>query len=156
MTTIKTMKLQCTSCSGRFYANLVGSFGFRGTDDNLCRKYWGFNPMLVFYAMCPHCKEIKFASDFIEIEDEPEEELPSSPETCEKFDLLAEQEIEGDNNPLTLAYLYHQSACCRKIQQEEYVDQLQKAKKYFKLAKQAGTNEFLNKSIDTWIDATLA
>ncbi|MBD3406309.1 MAG: DUF2225 domain-containing protein [Candidatus Lokiarchaeota archaeon] len=154
MTTFVTLKLRCPDCSGKFYADSLASFGFANVDEHLCKKYWGYNPMVIFYAMCPHCNLVDFPSNFEMIDDDIEEDLPYSEETCDKYDILIEEVKNGDNSSLNLAHLYHQSACCRKIEGLDYVEYLKKAHYYFKLVKEEGIEEFLRTPIEDWIEAT--
>lgn len=153
MTTFVRVKLECSECSGKFFADTLASFGFAKIDIHLCKEYWGFNPMPLFYAMCPHCKKVDATSNFDKLEDNGED-FPLAQQTCDNIDRIIVEEREGENSNINLAYLYHQSACCRKVEGQEYPKLLKKAHQHFQLAKREGINEFLRYSIDDWIEAT--
>jgi uncharacterized protein (DUF2225 family) len=127
MTTIKTMKFTCPNCKRNFQGQIAGSFGSRGVDENFCREYWGYNPMLSFLTMCPHCEHIASPFEYDLTEVEAEEDLLDAQETCETYVKLAEKLIDNNANPFDIASLFHQGACCRKLQVEDPIALFRKA-----------------------------
>jgi len=151
MTTIFEKKFKCKKCKGVFQGTVLGSMGYRGVDKQLCREYWGLNPMPYFLTTCPHCNYVDWTGDFEEIDEEPDDSLLKSVPSCESFEKYTRMLIEQGADPAMIAYASHQSGCCRRINGEDPSEQFKRAAEYSKKAQANGISEIGNLSIDEWI-----
>ncbi len=156
MTTIKTFRFECPNCRGLFLGYQLASFGYRAIDENLCREFWGLNPMLFMLIMCPHCSNVSAPDQYNMTEGSENDDLKWAPETCETYTILATKLKEDDEeeNCLAIGYYYHQGACCRKVQGDDPTTLLKEANKYYRLAKERGVHEAGMYDIDTLIEKT--
>lgn len=125
--------------------------GYRGTDEQLCRKYWGLNPMPYFLMICPSCKHISWPSEFEQLEGEPDESLPQAEPSCDSFEKYIQVLITQNAEPSMIAYASQQSGCCRRINGEDSTEQFKRAAEYFRKAKESGTKDVGDLTIDEWI-----
>ena len=55
MTTFSPISLACSVCNTIFESNEIGSCGFGSKRTDFRPNYWGFNPVIFFYHLCPNC-----------------------------------------------------------------------------------------------------
>jgi uncharacterized protein (DUF2225 family) len=156
MTTIKNFQFECPGCGKSFLGRVLASFGYASIDENLCKEYWGYNPMLLMLIMCPHCSYVNFSSEYEKTEASEDVDLLWAPETCESYTILADK-LKGDNeseNYLAIGYYYHQGACCKKIEGKDPIPWIREANRYYRLAKEHGIHDAGVYDIDTLIEKT--
>lgn len=136
--------------------NQLASFGYRSIDENLCREFWGLNPMLFMLIMCPHCNYVDYPDEYERTETQEQDGLKWAPETCETYTILANRlkEEDEEGNCLAIGYYYHQGACCKKIQGIDFRELLEEANRYYRLAKERGVHDAGMYDIDTLIERT--
>ena len=110
--------------------------------------------MLIFLAMCPHCEHVGNPSEYDPSEAETQEDLLEAPETCETYVRLAEKMISEDTDSFQIASLFHQGACCRKLQGEDPTPLFRMANKYYEITKKSGTELGDDINIDDLIEKT--
>jgi uncharacterized protein (DUF2225 family) len=55
MTTFYPISLTCPVCDILFDSNEIGSCGYGSKRTDFRPNYWGFNPVMYFYHLCPRC-----------------------------------------------------------------------------------------------------
>jgi uncharacterized protein (DUF2225 family) len=55
MTTFYPISLTCPVCDEIFTSNEIGSCGYGSKRTDFRPNYWGFNPVIYFYHLCPSC-----------------------------------------------------------------------------------------------------
>ena len=152
MTTLIELKFRCPKCNDVFQGSVLGSMGFKGTDEQLCHEYWGLNPMPYFLLVCPHCDYIDWTSNFIQIDEELDESLLRANPSCDSFEKYIKTLIEQDADPSLIAYVSQQSGCCRRINGQDPSAQFQRSVEYFRKAQAKGIVKMGNLSIEEWIE----
>jgi hypothetical protein len=151
MTTIVAIRLRCPECEEIFQGSTLGSMGYRATDDQFCREYWGLNPMPFFVSECPKCKHVDWTGNFETLDEEPNQENIEIKTSCDIYERFIDQLIASEEDAATIAFVSQQSGCCKRINGEDPTLQFQRAADYFRKAKSEGLAEFGNLSIDEWI-----
>ncbi len=114
--------LQCPKCRNRFWATIVHSSSAEGRDTDFGPRYAGANPLPHMVHLCPKCRYVALAGEFVTA---PPAVDPSAPGGSEerldgsaKFTLLA-QRFEEEGRGAAAANAYHRAAwCARHIEQD--------------------------------------
>ncbi len=64
MTTFFPIELDCPVCDRHFHSQVVGSCGHASMRTDFRPNYWGMNPTLYFFHVCPQCGFCGTQSDF--------------------------------------------------------------------------------------------
>ena len=108
--------LKCPRCGTTFRSAVLGSFGYSGAYSDLCRRFWGLNPLPYFIHTCPNCSYTGGTSEFATVSGEGEEGLPTDLEFgCRKYGLLAERYASEGKSSYEVARMYHMGACCARL-----------------------------------------
>lgn len=72
MTTFTTISFKCPICGSRFTSHQASSYGYVGKRSDFRPNYWGFNPSLYSYHLCPDCGYCAGMKDFFKKIDDPD------------------------------------------------------------------------------------